>query len=87
MPRECNLVVNSGDGGLTVERVNGNIQLTTADGFVKGDQLEGDVTVDTGMAPSSSSVLLERFGFALATGRSHSPGASPTSTSSRTTAP
>ena len=61
VPRDCNLVVNSGDGGLTVERVNGTIQLTTADGFVKGYELEGDVVVDTG----DGSVKLERVSGAL----------------------
>ena len=61
VPRECNLIVNSGDGGLTVERVNGTIQLTTADGFVKGYELEGDVVVDTG----DGSVKLERVSGSL----------------------
>ena len=61
VPRACNLTVNSGDGGLNVERVHGTLRLTTADGSVRGYELEGDVDVDTG----DGSVKLERVAGAI----------------------
>jgi hypothetical protein len=48
VPRSCNLSVRSGDGALRVERVTGEIKLTTSDGDVRGFDLDGDVAVDTG---------------------------------------
>jgi hypothetical protein len=48
VPRRCNLLARSGDGGIRVERVAGTIELRTGDGGVRGADLSGTLTVHTG---------------------------------------
>jgi len=48
VPRQCNLLARSGDGGIRVERVAGKIELRTGDGGVRGVDLSGTLVVHTG---------------------------------------
>jgi hypothetical protein len=48
VPRHCNLVARSDDGGIRVERVTGRIELRTGDGGVRGVDLSGTLVVHTG---------------------------------------
>ncbi len=48
VPRQCNLLARSGDGGIRVERVAGQIELRTGDGGVRGVDLSGTLVVHTG---------------------------------------
>jgi hypothetical protein len=48
VPRRCNIVARSGDGSITIERVEGRIELRTGDGSVKGVDLAGSLRVHTG---------------------------------------
>ena len=45
LPRESNLIVDSGDGPVSVEEVTGHIQLETEDGALTARGLRGDVDV------------------------------------------
>lgn len=48
VPRECNLLADSGDGSIKVERLNGRLELRSGDGSVQGYDLDGGLVVDTG---------------------------------------
>jgi hypothetical protein len=48
VPRRCNLVARSGDGTISIERVEGKIELHTGDGSVKGRDVTGTLRVTTG---------------------------------------
>jgi DUF4097 and DUF4098 domain-containing protein YvlB len=48
VPRRCNIVARSGDGSITIERVEGQIELRTGDGSVKGVDIAGTLRVHTG---------------------------------------
>jgi DUF4097 and DUF4098 domain-containing protein YvlB len=48
VPRRCNIVARSGDGSISIERVDGKIELHTGDGSVKGRDLTGALRVTTG---------------------------------------
>jgi hypothetical protein len=48
IPRESNLVVNSGDGALVIDRVTGRLDLRTADGAIKCTEIGGDLKVHSG---------------------------------------
>jgi hypothetical protein len=48
VPRRCNLVARSGDGSITIERLEGKIELHTGDGSVKGRDVTGTLRVTTG---------------------------------------
>jgi DUF4097 and DUF4098 domain-containing protein YvlB len=48
VPRRCNIVARSGDGSITIERVEGRIELRTGDGSVKGVDIAGALRVHTG---------------------------------------
>jgi len=48
VPRRCNIVARSGDGSITIERIEGKIDLNTGDGNVKGLDLAGSLRVHTG---------------------------------------
>ena len=48
VPRRCNLVARSGDGSISIERVEGKVELHSGDGSVKGRDLSGTLYVTTG---------------------------------------
>lgn len=48
VPRKANVLARTGDGAITIDRVEGRIELRTGDGNVKAADLQGDITVDTG---------------------------------------
>jgi DUF4097 and DUF4098 domain-containing protein YvlB len=47
VPRRCNVVARSGDGSITIERVEGRIELRTGDGSVHGVDVGGELRVHT----------------------------------------
>ncbi len=61
VPRQCNLVVKSGDGSITVERVAGTIELQTSDGSIRADDVSGRLRAHT----SDGSVKLDRMNGAI----------------------
>ena len=48
VPREVNIVARTGDGAITVERVNGKLELRTGDGSIRASDVAGELTLDTG---------------------------------------
>ena len=48
VPRRCNIVARSGDGSISIERVDGKVELHTGDGSVKGRDVTGTLRVTTG---------------------------------------
>lgn len=48
VPMGSNLLLRSGDGGLTVERVKGRLDLRTSDGDLNGIDLTGEIVARTG---------------------------------------
>jgi hypothetical protein len=48
VPRATSLVLHSGDGSITVERVTGSMQLRTGDGNITTTETSGDVVADSG---------------------------------------
>lgn len=48
VPRHCNVTARSGDGSISIERVEGRIELRTGDGSIRGVDLAGTVLVHTG---------------------------------------
>jgi hypothetical protein len=48
VPMGSNVVVRSGDGNITIERVKGRLDLRTSDGDLNGIDLTGDVAARTG---------------------------------------
>jgi DUF4097 and DUF4098 domain-containing protein YvlB len=48
VPRRCNVVARSGDGSISIERIEGNVELHTGDGSVKGRDVVGTLRVTTG---------------------------------------
>ncbi len=48
VPRELDLEVSTGDGGVTVQPVAGHIQIHTGDGSIRADGVRGDVSLHTG---------------------------------------
>jgi DUF4097 and DUF4098 domain-containing protein YvlB len=48
VPRRCNIVARSGDGSISIERVEGKVELHTGDGSVKGRDVTGTLRVTTG---------------------------------------
>lgn len=47
VPRECNLLADSRDGSIKVERLKGRLELRSGDGSVQGYDLDGSLIVDT----------------------------------------
>ncbi len=56
VPRNSQLTASSGDGSITIEDVNGNINVRTNDGSVRGSRLNGELFVRSG----DGSIRLER---------------------------
>ena len=48
VPRELDMEVTTGDGGVTVQPVAGHIQIRTGDGSIHADGVRGDVSLHTG---------------------------------------
>jgi DUF4097 and DUF4098 domain-containing protein YvlB len=48
VPREVNVVARSGDGAITVERINGKLELRTGDGSIRASDVGGELILDTG---------------------------------------
>jgi hypothetical protein len=48
VPRRCDLMVRTGDGVITIERVTGRLELRTDDGAIRGTQLAGDIVATSG---------------------------------------
>jgi len=45
VPRRCNLVARSGDGSISIERVEGQVELHSGDGSVRGRDVAGSLHV------------------------------------------
>jgi DUF4097 and DUF4098 domain-containing protein YvlB len=56
VPRQANLDARTGDGSITIERINGRVQLTTGDGSVKVTEVAGELRAHTG----DGSIVLDR---------------------------
>jgi DUF4097 and DUF4098 domain-containing protein YvlB len=56
VPHTANIRARSGDGSITIERVNGKIELRTGDGSIRSAEVSGDLSFDT----SDGSVTVER---------------------------
>jgi DUF4097 and DUF4098 domain-containing protein YvlB len=48
VPRRCNIVARSGDGAISIERIEGKVELHTGDGSVRGRDVVGTLRVTTG---------------------------------------
>ena len=48
VPKSCNLVARTGDGSISIERLDGKIDLDTGDGSVRAYTVEGSLRVRTG---------------------------------------
>lgn len=47
VPRTTNVRARSGDGAITIENVNGRLELKTGDGRIKASDVAGDMSFDT----------------------------------------
>jgi DUF4097 and DUF4098 domain-containing protein YvlB len=47
-PKDVNVVAKSGDGSITIERVNGRLELRTGDGSIRASDVSGELILDTG---------------------------------------
>jgi hypothetical protein len=48
MPKDADLQVDTGDGSVTTQTINGKLKIHTGDGSVRAEQVTGDVDIDTG---------------------------------------
>jgi DUF4097 and DUF4098 domain-containing protein YvlB len=48
VPRDVNITARSGDGTITIERVNGRLELRTGDGSIRASDVGGELVLDTG---------------------------------------
>ncbi len=48
MPKESDLEVHTGDGGIAVQPVSGRVSLSTGDGAITADGLQGEIRLHTG---------------------------------------
>ncbi len=48
VPRQTNIDAHSGDGSVSIERVNGRVRLDTGDGSIRVTEVNGEVRVHTG---------------------------------------
>jgi hypothetical protein len=48
VPRDVNVHARSGDGSISIERVNGRIELRTGDGSIRAAEIAGDVAIHSG---------------------------------------
>lgn len=57
LPARCNIVARSGDGSISVDRIEGRIELNTGDGSLRGSGLVGSLRAHTGDGSVSFSDL------------------------------
>jgi DUF4097 and DUF4098 domain-containing protein YvlB len=48
MPKDADLQVDTGDGSVTTQSLNGKVKIHTGDGAVRAQEVSGDVDIDTG---------------------------------------
>ena len=48
MPKDGDLQIDTGDGSVTTQTINGRLKIHTGDGSVRAEQISGDVDIDTG---------------------------------------
>jgi hypothetical protein len=48
MPKDADLQIDTGDGSVNTQTINGRLKIHTGDGSVHADQVAGDVDIDTG---------------------------------------
>ncbi len=48
MPKDADLQIDTGDGSVTTQSVNGKVKIHTGDGSVRAQEVSGDVDIDTG---------------------------------------
>ncbi len=48
MPKDADLQIDTGDGSVTTQSVNGKVKIHTGDGSVRAQDVSGDVDIDTG---------------------------------------
>jgi hypothetical protein len=48
MPKDADLQIDTGDGSVTTQSVNGKVKIHTGDGSVRTQEVSGDVDIDTG---------------------------------------
>jgi hypothetical protein len=48
MPKDAGLQVDTGDGSVTTQSLNGKVKIHTGDGSVRAQEVSGDVDIDTG---------------------------------------
>ena len=48
MPKDADLQIDTGDGSVTTQSVNGRVKIHTGDGSVRVQEVSGDVDIDTG---------------------------------------
>lgn len=48
VPRQCNIVARSGDGAISIERIQGRLELDSGDGSLIGQDLNGTLRAHTG---------------------------------------
>jgi len=48
MPKDADVQIDTGDGSVTTQSVNGKVKIHTGDGSVRTQEVSGDVDIDTG---------------------------------------
>lgn len=48
MPKDADLQIDTGDGSVNTQTINGHLKIHTGDGSVRAEQVAGDVDIDTG---------------------------------------
>ena len=48
LPKRADVKARSGDGSITIEHVNGRIELHTGDGSIRANDIAGELTLNTG---------------------------------------
>ena len=48
MPKDADLQIDTGDGSVTTQSVNGKVKIHSGDGSVRAQEVSGDVDIDTG---------------------------------------
>jgi Putative adhesin len=48
MPKDADIQIDTGDGSVTTQSLNGKVKIHTGDGSVRAQEVSGDVDIDTG---------------------------------------
>jgi hypothetical protein len=48
VPRRCNLVARTGDGSITIERLEGRVEMNSGDGSLRASEIAGSIRAHTG---------------------------------------